>query len=111
MTSPHTPQMIRHLKTVAEPSLSPDGSKLAYTLGWVDPDLMESQSRIMVTDLVSGEEREFTRGPKDTSARFSPDVGLLAFCARPLAGLIVRETPRHLPVVYGPLSYGPHPWL
>lgn len=87
MTSPHTPQMIRHLKTVAEPSLSPDGSKLAYTLGWVDPDLMESRSRIMVTDLVSGEEREFTRGPKDTSARFSPDAGLLAFL-RPAPGRI-----------------------
>ena len=89
MTSPHTPQMIRHLKTVAEPSLSPDGSKLAYTLGWVDPDLMESRSRIMVTDLVSGEEREFTRGPKDTSARFSPDAGLLAFL-RPAPGRIIN---------------------
>ncbi len=79
MSSPHTPNMIRHLKTVAEPSLSPDGSKLAYTLGWVDQDLMESRSRIMVADLVGGEEGEFTQGPKDTSARFSPDARLLAF--------------------------------
>ena len=85
MTRPHTPQMIRLLKTVAEPSLSPDGSKLAYTRGWVDPDLMESRSRIVVTDLAGGEEGEFTQGPKDTSAKFSPDGRLLAFL-RPAPG-------------------------
>jgi len=85
MTSPLTPQMIRHLKTVAEPSLSPDGSKLAYTLGWVDPELMESRSRIMVANLVSGEDGEFTQGPKDSNAKFSPDAGLLAFL-RPAPG-------------------------
>ena len=85
MTSPHTPEMIRHLKTVAEPSLSPDGSKLAYTLGWVEPGLKESRSRIMVADLVGGEEREFTQGPNDTSAKFSPDARLLAFL-RPAPG-------------------------
>ena len=79
MSSPHTPEMIRELRTVAEPSLSPDGSKLAYTLGWVDQDLMESRSRIMVADLVGGEEGEFTQGSKDTSAKFSPDARLLAF--------------------------------
>ena len=85
MPSPHTPQMIRQLKTVAEPSLSPDGSRLAYTLGWVDQDLMESRSRIVVSDLVTGEEVEFTRGPKDTGAKFSPDCRLLAFL-RPSTG-------------------------
>ena len=84
MISPHTPKMIRRLKTVAEPSLSPDGSRLAYTLGWVDPGLMESRSRIMVADLAGGEE-EFTQGPKDTNAKFSPDARLLAFL-RPVPG-------------------------
>ena len=79
MASPHTPQMIRQLKTVAEPSLSPDGGKLAYTLGWVDPDLLESRSRIVVADLVSGKDEDFTQGPKDSSAKFSPGAGLLAF--------------------------------
>ena len=79
MTSPHTPEMIHRLITVAEPSLSPDGSKLAYTLGWVDPARMESRSHIVVADLAAGEEAEFTQGPKDTGAKFSPDARLLAF--------------------------------
>ena len=79
MNSPHTPKMIRHLKTVADPSLSHDGSKLAYTLGWVDPDLMETRSRIMVADLFGQVELEFTQGPNDASAKISPDARLLAF--------------------------------
>ena len=110
MTSPHTPKMIRHLKTVTEPSLSPDGRKLAYTLGWVDPDLMESRSRIMVADLVGGEEGEFTQGPKDTNAKFSPDTRLLAFLrpapgpinnpatsSQPGAGLLTKPLPSKQP--------------
>ena len=79
MASPHTPEMIRHLKTMGEPSLSTDGGRLAYTLGWVDQNLMESRSRIVVADLVTGDEVEFTQGPKDTGAKFSPDGRLLAF--------------------------------
>ena len=102
MTRPHTPQMIRLLKTVAEPSLSPNGSKLAYTRGWVDPDLMESRSRIVVTDLAGGEEGEFTQGPKDTSAKFSPDGRLLAFCARPLEQKLTRQILRKQTPVHGP---------
>ena len=85
MASPQTPQMIRHLKTLAEPSISPDGSKLAYTLVWVDQDLMESRSRIMLSDLVTGEEEEFTQGRKDTAAKFSPRGRHLAFL-RPANG-------------------------
>ena len=46
---------------------------------------MESRSRIVVTDLAGGEEGEFTQGPKDTSAKFSPDGRLLAFL-RPAPG-------------------------
>ena len=43
MANPITPDLVRKLKSVADPSLSPDGSKLAYTLAWVDQQRMETR--------------------------------------------------------------------
>jgi dipeptidyl aminopeptidase/acylaminoacyl peptidase len=71
--------MVRQLKTVADPSLSPDGSRLVYTLSWVDADSLESRSRIMMLELDRGQDRQFTQGVKDSGSRFSPDGGKLAF--------------------------------
>ena len=53
MSSPIAPDMVRHLKTVADPSLSPDGSRLAFGLSWVDRDTLEPRSRIMMMRLAS----------------------------------------------------------
>ena len=51
MGSPILPDVVRQLKNVADPSLSPDGSRLAFTLSWVDPERLESRSRIMLLRL------------------------------------------------------------
>ncbi|MCI0898765.1 MAG: S9 family peptidase, partial [Chloroflexi bacterium] len=79
MTEPITPDLVYHLKTVGDPALSPDGTLLAYTLGWVDEESLDSRSRVMVIDLGDGSCKEFTQGEKDSAPKFSPDGRRLAF--------------------------------
>lgn len=79
MPQPLLPDLVRQLQTVADPSISPDASRLAYTLSWVDPDQWESRSRIMLMDLATEHVAELTQGNKDSAPRFSPDGKNLAF--------------------------------
>ena len=79
MTQPITPELVRHLKTVGDPALSPNGDLLAYTLSWVDEDTMAGRSRVMIMDPGSGASQEFTQGEKDSAPKFSPDGRILAF--------------------------------
>jgi dipeptidyl aminopeptidase/acylaminoacyl peptidase len=79
MSNPIGPELVHHLKTVSEPSLSPDGSHLAYTLTSIDEDGWETRSRLVMRHLGSGQDHELTDGPKDSWARFSPDGNRLAF--------------------------------
>jgi len=87
MSNPISPDMVRHLKLVGEPSLSPDGSALAYALAWVDEESMESRSRVMMMNFTtesspnkSGQGPvEFTQGDKDRAPKFSPSGDTLAF--------------------------------
>ena len=79
MGSPIAPDVIYKLKNVGDPELSPDGSRLAYTLSWVDADKMEGRSRIMLMDLESGQPVEFTQGTRDGAPKFSPDGQTLGF--------------------------------
>ena len=79
MGSPIAPDVIYKLKGVGDPALSPDGSRLAYTLSWVDAEKMEGRSRIMLMDLESGQTVEFTQGTRDGAPKFSPDGQTLGF--------------------------------
>ena len=82
MTSPISPDSVYHLKSVADPALSPDGRRLAYALSWVDRvdgGEIETRSRLNMVDLDGGAQQEFTQGNKDTAPKFSPDGSLLAF--------------------------------
>lgn len=76
---PITPDLVYHLKTSGDPALSPDGTLLAYTLGWVDSESLESRSRITLMDLGTGSSDELTQGDKDTAPKFSPDGRQVAF--------------------------------
>ena len=62
MGSPITPELVYHLKTVSDPCLSPDGSKLAFTYTWVDPERLESCSRLMLLPLGPTETAEAAGG-------------------------------------------------
>ncbi len=82
MSSPLGPEMVRHLKAVSDPSISPDGTQVVFTYSWVDPDSLESRSRLHLLKLDDGDSSEpvpFTQGTRDGAARFSPDGNTLAF--------------------------------
>ena len=79
MPSPISPDLVYKLVSVSSPSLSPDGSTLAFARSRVDSDSMETRSQIMVLDMASGEIAPFTGGKNDSSPRFSPDGRHLAF--------------------------------
>ncbi|MCH8898142.1 MAG: S9 family peptidase [Chloroflexi bacterium] len=79
MPQPIMPDLVRRLKSVADPSLSPDGSRLAYTLSRIDGDEWKAQSRIVILDLTTEQASELTDGDHDTAPRFSPDGQTIAF--------------------------------
>ncbi len=82
MTAPISPDIAYRLKSVGDPGISPDGSTLVYTLSRIDADTMESRSRIMLLNLSSGREEEFTKGQKDSAPRFAPDGKSVGFLRR-----------------------------
>ena len=79
MSAPISPDLVYKLVSVGSPSLSPDGSRLAFVRSHVDRESMKSRSEIMVMELASGETEPFTSGESDTSPSFSPDGRHLAF--------------------------------
>ena len=83
MTEPIGPDLFRNLKIVGDPTVSPDGSRCAYVLSWIDGETSEPRARIYHVDLdaVDGDRapRAFTQGNNDGHPRFSPDGATLAF--------------------------------
>lgn len=79
MSKPITPEAVYELAGVAEPSVSPDGSHLAFVRSKVDREAMETRSQVMVMSLPDGEAFAFTQGKRDATPRFSPDGRWLAF--------------------------------
>lgn len=77
---PLTIEDICALRTVGDPQISPDGTRVAYVLQRVDHDRNKYLSQIWVVDTASGETWRYTTGEKrDTSPRWSPDGRYLAF--------------------------------
>ena len=56
--------MLRYIKTVSDPNISPDESYIAYTLGWIDTETLQSKSRIMRISMPSLVQDELTTGEK-----------------------------------------------
>ncbi len=79
MPKPITPDLVYELKVVSGPSLSPDGSVVAFARSRVDRDAQEGRSQIVLLSLADGEEKPFTQGKQDTSPKFSPDGSYIAF--------------------------------
>ncbi len=75
------PEDVYALTGVADPRLSPDGSRVAYVVSSVDRDRNAYRSAIWVVELDgSAEPRQFTSGGRsDRDPRWSPDGGWLAF--------------------------------
>ena len=84
MTQPIGADLFRHLRAVGDPTMSPDGSRCAYVLSWIDAATSSSRSRIYqagppVSDGAHDDPEPFTRGDADSHPRFSPDGATLAF--------------------------------
>ncbi len=79
MPSPITPEIIYELTSYSSPSLSPNGSLLAFAQSRVDRDSMKANSRIMLNSLGEESALAFTQGPSDSAPQFSPDGKTLAF--------------------------------
>lgn len=74
---------------IADPRLSPDGSRVAYTLVSVDADADEYRTNLWLCDVPAGAEgprpRPLTFGGRDSQPRWSPDGSTLAFTRKPNA--------------------------
>ena len=82
MSNPLPPDMVRHIKSVADPSLAPDGSRIVFTYGWVAAETLESRSRLRMLQLdngAGGTTTDFTQGLRDSHPKFSPDGRTVAF--------------------------------
>ena len=79
MTSPITADIIYELTSYGSPTLSPDGTQLAFAQSKVDRESMQNRSQIMLSSPDNGAARRFTQGPKDSGPQFSPDGKTLAF--------------------------------
>jgi dipeptidyl aminopeptidase/acylaminoacyl peptidase len=79
MPSAITPEAIYDLTTVSAPSMSPDGTRLAFVRSRVDRDRMDDRSEIMMMSLPGGESYAFTQGERDGVPRYSVDGEQIAF--------------------------------
>jgi dipeptidyl aminopeptidase/acylaminoacyl peptidase len=75
------PEDVYELTGVADPRISPDGSRVAYQVWSIDKEANDYRSAIWVAPLDGSEEpRAFTAGEKrDATPRWSPDGRWLAF--------------------------------
>ena len=80
------PDHIYDLISVAQPSVSPDGTLVAYASSRVDRKEMAVHTRIMLASSPGGEARAFTHGRADSEPRFSPDGRWLTFVRKGGAG-------------------------
>jgi dipeptidyl aminopeptidase/acylaminoacyl peptidase len=75
------PEDVYALTGAADPRISPDGTRVAYVVWWIEKDTNEYRSAVWVAPMDgSAEPTKFTAGEKrDGSPRWSPDGRWLAF--------------------------------
>jgi len=76
-----TPEDVYALTGVGDPRISPDGTRIAYQVAWIDQEKNEYRGAVWVAPFDDpGAGIQFTSGEKrDGAARWSPDGGWLAF--------------------------------
>jgi dipeptidyl aminopeptidase/acylaminoacyl peptidase len=64
---------------IADPQISPDGSRVAFVRVWVNQKADRYDSALWIAPTSGGAARQLTAGPRDASPRWSPDGRRLAF--------------------------------
>ena len=64
---------------VADPQISPDGSRVAFVRVWVNEKADRYDTALWLVPTSGGEARQLTAGPRDSSPRWSPDGKTLGF--------------------------------
>ena len=64
---------------IADPQISPDGSRVAFVRVWVNQKADRYDSALWMAPTNGGAARQLTAGPRDTSPQWAPDGKMLAF--------------------------------
>ena len=68
---------------IGDPQVSPDGSRVAFVRTTVNDKKDGYNTAIWTVNTASGETRQLTNGPRDTTPRWSPDGKFLVFVRAP----------------------------
>src|SRR5262249_37889427 len=74
------------LHWIADPQISPDGSRVVFTRVWVNSEADEYRTALWLVNADGTDLRRLTSGEFDTQPRWSPDAARLAFVRAAEAG-------------------------
>lgn len=77
--APFTAEAMMKLKRISDPSVAPDGSAVAYTVGEVDLAKNAIDRQVWISPLAGGPARKVAGEGRNWGARFSPDSKRIAF--------------------------------
>ncbi|HSS92575.1 MAG TPA: prolyl oligopeptidase family serine peptidase [Candidatus Dormibacteraeota bacterium] len=116
MPAPIVAEDLYRFRWIDHVRLSPDGERVAYQIGWADPEVRQNRSRIVIRRLLEPEPVEVTAGPRrDHSPEWSRDGNRIAFVSRRGAAdqvfvLDLSETGEALQVTSMPEGAGSPAW-